>query len=164
MNGVASTVMRNSGYNYKINFGLDAMSIREIASYYQPSAPFAERLWSENARECKILATLLYPKADFTPEKADEWLKDCFIPELTEQLCFNLLQHQDYAPAKALIWIKEKDDETKIAGYTLMLRLLLRKISVPDLNVAIELAEKDKNSENFRLKQMAERFYERGTL
>jgi len=164
MNGVASTVMRTSGLNYQINFGLDAMSIREIASHYKPDTELAERLWKENARECKILATLLYPRNNFTPQKADEWLKDCFVPELTEQLCFNLLQHLDFAPEKAMEWIQDAEISTRTAGYTLMLRLLLRKTTVSDLDLAIKMAEKDRTSEDFRLQQMAERFFERAVF
>jgi 3-methyladenine DNA glycosylase AlkD len=161
MNGVASTIMRNSGLNYKLNFGLDAMSIREIAKCFEPNAELAEYLWSENARECKILATLLYPKTEFTSEKADIWLNDCFNPELMEQLCFNLLQYLDFSSEKAISWIHQEDDETKTAGYMLLLRLILGKKELPHLIQILSLAEKDAHSENFRLKQSATRFLER---
>lgn len=161
MNGVASTAMRNSGMSYKLNFGLDAMSIREIAKYHKPSIELAERLWNENARECKILGTLLYPKKAFTPEKADLWLKDCFLPELVEQLCFNLLQHLDFSSTKSIEWITNEDVEIKTAGYTLLLRLILGKRNLPDLILAIQSAEKDIHSDNFRLQQSAFRFWER---
>jgi len=164
MNGVASTVMRNSGLNYKLNFGLDAMSIREIAGRFESDVDLAERLWSENTRECKILATLLYPKTAFTAEKADLWRKDCFLPELLEQLCFNLLQHLDFASEKALGWINSEDPEIKTAGYTLLLRLILGKKNLPDLTRPILLAEKDILSENFKLEQSATRFLERANI
>jgi len=161
MNGVASTIMRNSGLNYKLNFGLDAMSIRELAKRFEPDTKLAERLWSENARECKILGTLLYPKTEFTSEKADLWLTDCFNPELMEQLCFNLLQHLDFASEKTQEWIKSENPEIRTAGYMLLLRLILGKKKLPDLTLAIQLAEKELHSDNFRLKQAAERFLER---
>jgi len=161
MNGVASTIMRNSGLNYKLNFGLDAMSIRELAKRFEPNMVLAEKLWSENARECKILGTLLYPKTEFTSEKADLWLTNCFNPELTEQLCFNLLQHLDFASEKALEWLKSENPEIRTAGYMLLLRLILGKKKLPDLTLAQQLAEKELHSDNFRLKQAAERFFER---
>jgi len=161
MNGVASTFMRNSGLNYKLNFGLDAMSIRELAKRFESKRELAERLWSENARECKILGTLLYPKSEFTTEKADQWLKDCFNPELMEQLCFNLLQHLDFASEKSMEWIKSEKPEYKTAGYMLLLRLILGKKKLPDLILAQQLAEKELHSDNFRLNQAAERFLER---
>jgi len=161
MNGVASTIMRNSGLNYKLNFGLDAMSIRELAKRFEPNVQLAELLWSENARECKILGTLLYPKTEFTAQKADLWLTDCFNPELMEQLCFNLLQHLDFASEKTQEWIKSENPEIRTAGYMLLLRLILGKKKLPDLTLAIQLAEKEISSDNFRLKQAAERFLDR---
>jgi len=164
MNGVASTVMRNNGLSYKLNFGLDAMSVRELAGRYEPNTALAERLWAENARECKILATLLYPKPEFTPEKADLWLKDCFLPELMEQLCFNTLQHLDFSSVKALEWIRSEEPEIKTAGYTLLLRLILGKKKLPDLSSALQSAEEDIHSENFRLQQSAMRFLERAKI
>ncbi|MDD2612788.1 MAG: DNA alkylation repair protein [Bacteroidales bacterium] len=164
MNGVASTAMRNSGLNYKLNYGLDAMSLRDIARQFEPNAALAEHLWGENARECKILATLLFPKTAFTSEKADLWLKDCFVPELMEQLCFNLLQHLDYAPEKTMEWINNEAPEIRTAGYTLLLRLIIGKKSLPELSSAIQLAEKDLFSNNFRLQQSAERFLERAKI
>jgi 3-methyladenine DNA glycosylase AlkD len=164
MNGVASTAMRNSGLNYKLNFGLDAMSIREIAGQYKPDTELAERLWSENARECKILATLLYPREAFTSKQADLWLKDCFLPELTEQLCFNLLQHLDFSSEKALQWIDSMEPETRTAGYTLLLRLILGRKKLPDLSKPLKAAETDIHSENFRLRQSAIRFHERAEM
>jgi len=161
MNGEVSTAMQKSGLNYKVNFGLDAFSIREVAAKYLPDALLAEKLWAENARECKILATLLYPKETFTSQKADAWLDQCFLPELTEQLVFNLLQHVPFAPAKASEWIAQDSENRKIGGYNLALRLFLKKVDLPNLQVLKNSAESDRTSENHQLKLTAERFHER---
>jgi 3-methyladenine DNA glycosylase AlkD len=163
MNGEVSTAMRKSGLNYKVNFGLDAFSIREIAAKYQPDVVLADKLWAENARECKILATLLYPKDAFSSEKADEWLEMCFLPELTEQLVFNLLQHLAFAADKATEWVTSTSENRSIGGYTLALRLLLKKVDLPNLQELLKCAESDRVSENFQLKQTAQRFYERAS-
>ena len=164
MNGLTSKAMRNCGLNYQLNFGLDAMSIREIAARFEPNIDLAERLWSDIARECKILATLLYPREDFSPEKADEWLKDCFVPELSEQLCFNLLQHLPFASQKAIEWVKCKNADTKSAGYILSLRLLLRNRSISGLEPVMQLAKEDMHSSDYKLQQTSTRFFERATL
>lgn len=163
MNGEVSTAMRKSGLDYKVNFGLDAGSIREIAAKYQPSIELADKLWAENARECKILATLLYPKEAFTSEKADAWLDQCFLPELTEQLCFNLLQHLSFAPEKAGEWMSNEAENRRTGGYTLALRLLLKKSDLPNLQELLNHAESDRHSENYQLKQTADRFHERAS-
>jgi len=161
MNGEVSTAMRKSGLVYKVNFGLDAFSIREIAARYQPDVLLAEKLWAENARECKILATLLHSKEAFTPEKADAWLDQCFLPELTEQLVFNLLQNLPFAPFKASEWVSQEAENRRTGGYTLALRLILKKTILPDLELLLNRAESDRTSLNYQLKQTAERFHER---
>ncbi len=161
MNGEVSTSMRKSGLNYKVNFGLDAFSIREIASRYTPDVLLAEKLWKENARECKILATMLHPKEAFSQDKADIWLDQCFLPELTEQLVFNLLQHLPFAAEKSSEWISQEAENRKTGGYTLALRLFLKKIELPNLQTLIKSAESDSTSENHQLKLTAERFHER---
>lgn len=161
MNGEVSTSMRKRGLDYKINFGLDAISIKEIANRYIPDALLAEALWIESSREGKILATLLYPKNEFSSQKADEWIVGCFTTELAEQLCFNLLQHLDFAAGKSIEWIMSSDDNTKSHGYLLMLRLLLSKKELPDLSMVLESSEKDMQSSHFQLRQQATRLHDR---
>lgn len=164
MNGTVSTSMRKSGMNYKLNYGLDAVNIREIASRYQPDETLADKLWKENSRECKILATLIHPKAGFTPEKANNWLEDCFLPELTEQLCFNLLQHVAFAPELATEWTSNPHESTREAGFTLALRLLLKKLKLTDIEQLKAIATTDSNSDNYQLKLTASRFLERANF
>ncbi|HET9570752.1 MAG TPA: DNA alkylation repair protein [Bacteroidales bacterium] len=161
MNGEVSTAMRKSGLDYKVNFGLDATSIRDVAAKFQPDVILADKLWAENARECKILATLLHPKEKFTAEKANLWLDQCFLPELSEQLVFNLLQHLPYASTKVAEWIYQDAENRKTGGYMLALRLYLKKINLPNIQELLIQAKSDCQSENFQLHQTAERFFDR---
>lgn len=161
MNGEVSASMRKRGLDYKINFGLDAISIKDIASRYIPDSKLAEALWAESSREGKILATLLYPKIEFSSLKADEWIGDCFTTELAEQLCFNLLQHLDFAADKSIELIMCSDENLKSYGYLLLLRLILSKKDLPDLSIALETSVKDMQSSHFQLKQQATRLHER---
>lgn len=157
MNGEVSASMRSKGINYKLNFGLNSISIREVAASFSPDKELAEELWKDPVRECKILATMLYPKEEFTKDSADKWLDDCFTTELTEQLCFNLLQYLDFAPEKALQWIKDEDESRRSAGYNLFLRLKLCRRRLPKPDGIMESAEKDTNSDNYTLKSNAEK-------
>lgn len=128
MNGDVSASMRAIGMPYKLNFGLDAASLREIGGSLSPDAGLAEALWMESSRECKILATMVYPKPRFTPELAVAWLEGCFTTELLEQYVFNLLQHLPYAAGLAVSWSNNENTTYRNAGYVLILRLLLSKI------------------------------------
>jgi hypothetical protein len=163
MNGVVSAAMRKSGLEYKLNYGLDARNIRDVASKIEHSVEMADALWAESSRECKILATLVHPKQEFTPEKADEWLEGCFYSELTEQLIFNLLQHLDSASANTNRWVLSENPAQREAGYTLALRLLLKKQEIPGINALITAATSDLNADNYQLKLTVGRFLERAT-
>lgn len=157
MNGEVSASMRQKGINYKINFGLDSVSLKEIAKRYEPDRILAERLWQESSREGKILATLLYPYDQFSSETADEWLHDCFTTELVEQLCFNLLQHTSFAYDKALSWISNEDVNIKASGCLLLLRLILSHKWSIDKDQILKLVEKLTASEDTKLSTNAKR-------
>ena len=90
MNGVVSTSMRNKGVNYRMIFGVEIPVINRIAQKYQSDAILAERLWEEDVREMKIMATLLYPVDQFRKNKALEWISEIKDQELREQICKNI--------------------------------------------------------------------------
>ena len=144
MNGVASTGMRESGLNYKLNFGVSLLKIKEIASVYSPDKELAEALWQENVRELKILATMLYPVIDFTKDKAGIWV--CQIPnqEIREQICLNLFQKLSYANEIATDWTTSPDNSTRATGYWLLVRLMQAKLfTAKDNTDVIPLAFED---------------------
>lgn len=163
MNGDVSASMRTIGMPYKLNFGLDAASLREIGSSLTPDIELAEALWVESSRECKILATMVYPKADFSPGLAESWLQACFTTELLEQFVFNLLQHLPFASDLAAAWSKHTDAHFRSAGYVLSLRLLVsKKINGVDPDT-LERARTDQSddSTNPALRLHADRLVDR---
>ena len=161
MNGDVSASMRAIGMPYKLNFGLDAASLREIGGNLTPDAALAEALWVESSRECKILATMVYPKPAFTPELADAWLEGCFTTELLEQFVFNLLQHLPFASELAATWSNHPDSQYRSAGYVLTLRLLIsKKIPVVDA-ASLNQARTDTLDANTPLRLHASRLVER---
>jgi hypothetical protein len=125
MNGVVSSNMRGYGLDYKVNFGVSLQKIKEMAGYYSPDAALANALWQENVRELKILATLLYPVADFDRNNANEWLQGIGNQEIREQVCLNLFQKLPFAETTAHEWSNSADELTRTTGYWLSVRLLL---------------------------------------
>lgn len=163
MNGDVSASMRKSGLPYGMNFGLDAMSLREIGASYTPEVELANALWQESSRECKILATMLYPRTAFGQAEADQWLEGCFTTELLEQLCFNLLQHLSFANTLAEHWMNDSTEQRRSAGYLLQLRLLLAKKATPPGEPVLKMAIKDCQSDNYQLRLHAARMVDRLT-
>lgn len=90
MNGVVSQSMREKGFDYKLNFGIEYPRIKEIAAGYEPNHELARALWKENIRECKIMAGLLQPVETFYREIAEIWIEDMHYPELAEYTVMNL--------------------------------------------------------------------------
>ncbi len=124
MNGVTSSLMREKGVDYKLNFGVSIPRLRVMAALYSPDAPLAEDLWSEDVRELKILATLIYPPEKFT--KADDWVKDIANLELAEQAAMNLFSRMPDARRFASRWIAGKTLYINISGFLLYTRLLMQ--------------------------------------
>lgn len=127
MNGIASTSMRQRGMMYKVNFGLAIAQIKDIANNYEPDADLADKLWKEDTRELKILATLLYPINAFERENASQWVNEINNQEIREQVCLNLFQNLPYTNQLVKEWGKSEDKEVRTSGYWLLARLFLTK-------------------------------------
>jgi hypothetical protein len=128
MNGITSASMRSKGITYKLNFGVALPEIKAIAADFTPDATLARWLWEQDVREHKILATLLFPPAEFSEQDADTWISEIRYPEIVEQFCTNLAQHLSFAPTLAERWIRAAHENTQVAGFLLYARLYSRGI------------------------------------
>lgn len=125
MNGVASASMRVHGLNYKLNFGVSTMQLKDLAKRYDSNSELAGLLWADGTRELKILATLLYPKTQLTKEIAKRWISDVPNQEIREQLCLNLLQFSSEAKELGIECANNISPEIRATGYVLLSRILV---------------------------------------
>lgn len=153
MNGVTSTSMRQKGLDYKINWGVSQMDLRHMAEQYGKDKALAAALWQENIRECKILATLIMPAADFTASEAMEWAATLSTVEIAETAVFNLFQHMAEAEQLSLSLLENEDRLLRICAYNLVCRLLKRNQEcAPQLYAALfEKAASDLKSADRQL-------------
>lgn len=153
MNGVTSTSMRQKGLDYKINWGVSQMDLRHMAEQYGKDKALAAALWEENIRECKILATLIMPAADFTASEAMEWVASLSTVEMAETAVFNLFQHMAEAEQLSLSLLENEDRLLRICAYNLVCRLLKRNQEcAPQLYAALfEKAASDLKSADRQL-------------
>lgn len=126
MNGVAAQSMREKGTEYKINWGISLMELKQMAKEYGKDYDLAIQLWKEDIRECKILATLMMPAEKMLPEIVDLWMEQTQSQEIAELAAFNLYQYLDYAPVLAYQWIASDNDLYQISGYQLLSRLFAK--------------------------------------
>lgn len=122
MNGVVADSMKDHGLEYKKNYGVTILRLKEIARDFTPELPLADRLWLLGIRETMILATMLAPASSFPPAKARAWSKDCTNQELIEQGCMNLFQHLPDAVEFALECTKNDESHVQSIGFTVALR------------------------------------------
>lgn len=158
MNGVISTSMREKGVNYRMNFGVDMLKIKEIAGKYEPGSTLAEILWNEDVREMKILATMLYPSAFLTRETADRWVRHITNQEIREQACRNLFQELSFAHQLVNEWTRNEDEKIRTTGYWLFARLCIVRAEVVkqvDMDLLLDDAVNDLKNESLLLRQSA---------
>ena len=123
MNGVASAAMRQTD-DYRVNFGIELPRLQQIAAEFQPDRQLAQMLWHESVRECKILATILMPIADFDEELCDIWTSEIRTMEIAQIYALNLIRRLPFASQKAFEWISAEDRMLRVIGYFTMCHVL----------------------------------------
>lgn len=117
MNGVASAGMRNGGISYGLNFGVGLPRLRQIAGDIGFDASLALSLWKENVRECRIIAALVYPPAEFLPDLADEWVSQIQSSDLADVCSMYLFSRMKDASATAFRWMASDNEMVQYCGF-----------------------------------------------
>ena len=69
MDGVLSHAMRQSGVNYRVNFGVETFRLVDMAAELPHSVRLSTALYADDIRELRLLAFLVVP-----PDEVDEAL------------------------------------------------------------------------------------------
>lgn len=126
MNGPASQSMREKGLDYRLNWGVPFIQLKQMAADLPHDCDFAIALWKEDIRECKILATLLMPHDKMPEEVAEIWMEQTHSQEMAEMQAFNLYQYVSYAPKLAYRWMALDDTVKEICAYDILGRLFMK--------------------------------------
>lgn len=124
-NGDVSEAMNKKGINYKLNWGVSLIELREIAGSMEHDHVLALKLWNKQWRETLILATLLDQPDLVTEEQMDFWTKSFENTEIAEQASSNLWVKSKFAFVKALEWCRGKKHLVRFTGIHLMGRLAI---------------------------------------
>jgi len=127
MNGPVSQSMREKGFSYKLNFGVELPRIKSIATNYEKDYHLSIALWKEDIRECKIMAALVMPIDSFLPEVANIWVEQIDNIEIAELTVMNLFQDLPYAPALSFKWIADEREFVQTCGFLTIARLLMKR-------------------------------------
>ena len=130
--GEVADLMKLKGINYKINWGVSVIDLREIAQQFEPDHLLALKLWNKRWRETMILATLIDESKLVTEEQINYWTKTFENTEIAEQASANLWVKTKFAFVKAMEWCRGKKHVIRFTGLHLIGRLALTDKSAID--------------------------------
>jgi len=131
-NGDVSKLMKQKGLDYKLNWGVSLIEMRQFAQSSERNHLLALKLWNKQWRETMILATLLDQPEEVTEEQMDFWTKSFGNIEIAEQASTNLWVKTKFAFAKALEWCRGKKHLVRYTGVHLTGRLALTEKNALD--------------------------------
>ena len=156
MNGVVSSIQRNHGLNYKINFGVEIPRLKGIAAKFDKEEELAKRLWLDNIRECKLLAIYLMPESGYA-DVAEKWITEAPFTEITDHLTMVILSKLPDATAKAIQWIQNSEGMFRYCGFMTLTHLFRRGIELDkeQENIFLATAKNIEEVENRKTVVMA---------
>jgi hypothetical protein len=128
-NGETVDQMKKLGLVYKINWGASIISLKEIASQYEPNHLLSLKLWNKQWRETMIMAAMLDVPDEVTEEQMDYWTKSLETAEIAETLNTFLWVRTKFAFVKSLEWCRGKKHLVRYTGIHLMGRLAITEKS-----------------------------------
>lgn len=132
-NGVIADVLRKAGSPYHIIFGLNLPQLTEIAAGTPHSVELADALHANSSTRCsRLMAPMIYPPEEMTPEKALAWMADCLCAEEADILCHRLLRRLPFA---AELVEKALDAGTVYPALRLLANLRALSADAPEIDI-----------------------------
>ena len=113
-------------------YGVSIPNLRKIAREIGKDHEFAQRLWTANIRETRILATLVDEPDKVTNEQMEKWASDFYYWEICDQCCMNLFAKTRFAYDKSFEWTARKEEYVKRAGFVLIARFAIGRNKAND--------------------------------
>lgn len=131
MSGPVSAAMRRQGAGYKINFGVDQPRLlevaREMAQFTTDAQALAQALWKEDIRECRLLACMTMPHAEFPEDMAALWVDQLRYAEEAQALAHYLLAHLPYAADMAFRLLAAEQPLHRLVAWLTLGRLFAQR-------------------------------------
>ena len=136
MDGDVSSQQRRSGLEYKVNFGVNILRLKEIAKSLPADQELADLMWSKEVRELRLLSIYIRPISSVSLEGATMLVHEVDTLEVAEQLSFSLLRQLPFAiPLLNSLFSSSIDPCTPVATvrYLLLNHLALDNALTPSL-------------------------------
>lgn len=133
-NGVVAQVLRQAGDPHRVIMGCQLTDLIDIAAMWPRKVDLATALWSESEyRECRLIATMLFPVEDLTPDSALHWAQEVESAEVADVLCHQLFRKTEFATQLAAQLLESDSDMALYLAYRLILNLMrVGKVAADD--------------------------------
>ena len=105
VNGVAAESMSRQGLNYKENWGVSVMTLRDVARQFAPDHEFACYLYGLPQRELRLAACMIADPKQVTDDQLDFWGEGVDNVEVAENLAFYMLSETQLVEPLAERWL-----------------------------------------------------------
>lgn len=136
MNGMASHSMRDKGLAYRMNFGVELPRLKALAAELPHTRELALALWSENIRECRLMAGMLMPPAECDADLGTLWVEQMHFAEEAEYTVMHLFSHTSWASAKAFEWMASEREMFQLCAYLILSRLFMQGATLSERDEA----------------------------
>ncbi|MFT3740497.1 MAG: DNA alkylation repair protein [Breznakibacter sp.] len=116
-NGETAEMLNRMGMNYRLNYGVSLVHIRQIAASTPHCNELARRLWHRHIRETMIIATLIADPNTMDAEELLEWARMVHNTELAEQTSMNLFARYQEFPFLVHDFLKNNSPFIKATAY-----------------------------------------------
>ncbi|MBQ0119757.1 MAG: DNA alkylation repair protein [Bacteroidales bacterium] len=125
-NGIIADGLRNNGDPHQYIMGCQLVDVIAIASRVEHSAALAQELWNDSKhRECRMVASMLYPCEIIDYNTAHDWATSVESKEIADVLCHRLLRRLTFAEALGFDLVASSEYLVKYTGWRLILNLVL---------------------------------------
>lgn len=123
MNGAVTDSMRERGLDYSLNYGVSAVTLKQIAAGFAPDHEFARFLYRQDVRELKLSAFYIADPAKVTESELDFWATGVVNSEVAQYLAFVLMGRSDIASIAVRRWITSDSVPLRYAGLMTLVRM-----------------------------------------
>ena len=125
MDGVLSHAMRQSGVNYRVNFGVETFRLVEMAAELPHSVRLSAVLYADDIRELRLLAFLVVPPEEVDEELALHYVKGLRYAEEAQMLVLHLLADRPFASQLAFRLLAAEAPLARLVAWLLLGRLFM---------------------------------------
>ena len=112
--------MARFGIRTKKAFGVPTPIVRALGRKIGKDHKLAAQLWRTGILEARLVASLIDPPAEVTPEQMEAWVADFDNWAVCDSVCGNLFDKTPWAYAKARAWSRRPEEFVKRAGFAMM--------------------------------------------